>query len=383
MTRVAIAHDYLTQRGGAERVVLSLSRAFPDAPIHTSLYEPSETFAEYQGLDVRVSVLNRIPLLRHRHRLALPFLAPALSSMSTDADVVICNTTGWSHGIRARGAKIVYCHAPARWLYQRDSYTRESSWPTKAALAVVAAPLRIWDRRAARSADLYLANSTRSQTLIRDAYGFETQILHPPHRVDPDAERRPVEGLEPGFFLCVSRLLPYKNVELALAGFESLPGERLVIVGKGPDEQRLRALAPPNSSFLSDIDDAELRWLYANAEALVAVGIEDFGLTPVEAAAFGTPAIVVPFGGYLDTVEDGVNGVHLDGDDPEALGRAIARLRALGLETSRIRESSAPFAEDVFVDRIRAIVEGVVRSRAVGSATDPGSLPGDPAESPR
>lgn len=363
MTRVAIAHDYLTQRGGAERVVLSLVRAFPGSPIHTSLYEPSGTFPEFGALDIRVSFLDRVPLLRQRHRLAFPFLAAAFSMMSTDADVVICSTSGWSHGIRARGTKIVYCHAPARWLYQRATYTRESSWFTRAALAVLAGPLRLWDRRAARSADVYLANSTRSQDFIRDAYGIEARILHPPHRVDPDGERLVVDGLEPGFFLCVSRLLPYKNVELVLAGFALLADDRIVIVGSGPDEKRLRALAPPNARFLSDIGDAELRWLYENAEALVAVGIEDFGLTPVEAAAFGTAAIVAPFGGYLDTVRDGIDGVHLDGDDAEGLVRAVARLRSLGLDSSDIQRGSERFAEEVFVDRIRAIVDQVTDPR--------------------
>jgi glycosyltransferase involved in cell wall biosynthesis len=359
MTRVAIAHDYLTQRGGAERVVLSLASAFPGAPVHTSLYDPAGTFAEFADLDIRVSLLDHVPLLRHHHRLAFPVLAPTFSATSVDADIVVCSSTGWAHGIRTDGAKVVYCHAPARWLYQREAYTRESSSFTRAVLAVLSRPLRRWDRRAAASADLYIANSTRSQGLIRDAYGIDAEIVHPPHGVDPSGEQQPVPALEPGFFLCVSRLLPYKNVELALAAFESMRDDRLVIVGRGPDDHRLRAMAPPNTVFLSDVPDTQLRWLYANAQALLALGIEDFGLTPVEAATFGTPSVVVPFGGYLETVVDGVNGVFLDGQDADALSKAIDRLRTLGLDATTIRSSAAPFAEDVFIDHIRALTAGI------------------------
>ena len=116
--RVAIAHDYLTQRGGAERVVLALTRAFPDAPVYTTLFDPASTFPEFSSVDVRTSGLNRVSAFRRDHRLALPVLAMAANSIRIDADVVIASSSGWAHGFRTSGAKVVYCYSPARWLYQ-------------------------------------------------------------------------------------------------------------------------------------------------------------------------------------------------------------------------------------------------------------------------
>ena len=353
---VAIAHDYLTQRGGAERVVLSLTRAFPDADVHTSLFDPDGTFPEFADVTVHTAPIDRIALMRRNHRLALPVLAPTFSRTTVDADVVVCNTSGWAHGVKATGAKIVMCHAPARWLYQRDAYLAESSLPTRAGITAMAPALRRWDQHAARTADLYLANSTRARQLVREAYGFDVDIVHPPHAIDPAAPRTAVPGLEPGFFLSVARLMPYKHVDVAVAAFADLPSERLVVVGRGPDDERLRSLATPNVTFLPRVSDAELRWLYAEAEALIALSVEDFGLTPVEAAVLGTPSIVVPFGGYLDTVTDGVNGIHVDERSPAGVQRAIDRLRAETLDRAAIEAGTEPFSEAVFTRRMRAYV---------------------------
>ena len=120
--RIAIAHDYLTQRGGAERVVLSMARAFPESPIYTTLYEPELTYPEFTDLDIRVSRLNAIGVLRRNHRLALPVLSLASSMINIDADIVVVSSSGWAHGFSTRGRKLVYCHSPARWLYQRETY---------------------------------------------------------------------------------------------------------------------------------------------------------------------------------------------------------------------------------------------------------------------
>src|ERR1700719_2772719 len=122
---VAIVHDYLTQRGGAERVVLAMHRAFPAAPIYTSLYEPDLTFPEFRDVDVRPSYLNRSQFLRRQHRLALPLLPHAFSTLEVDAKVVLCSSSGFAHGIHTTGTKLVYCYSPARWLYKRADYFRK------------------------------------------------------------------------------------------------------------------------------------------------------------------------------------------------------------------------------------------------------------------
>jgi glycosyltransferase involved in cell wall biosynthesis len=357
VTEVALVHDYLTQRGGAERVVLAMHEALPDAPIHTSLYDADGTFPEFASADIRVSALDRIGPLRRNHRLALPVLAPAVSAMRVDADVVLCSSSGWAHGVRTDGAKVVYCHAPARWLYQREAYLAQSGIGTAAALRALQPLLGRWDRRAAATADRYLANSTRTQQLIREAYGIDAEVLFPPHGVDPAGPQRPVEGVEPGSLLCVSRLLAYKNVDAVLGALRDRHDDHLVIVGAGPDAERLRSLAPANVTFLAGIDDDQLRWLYASSRALVAASYEDFGLTPIEAAAFGKPSIVLRFGGYLDTVVDGQTGLHFDAPDASAIGEAIDRLDREPLDADVIRSHAARFAPERFDAALRTVVD--------------------------
>ena len=188
---LVLVHDYLTQRGGAERVVDVVARAFPRAPLLTSLYEPSSTFEGFASHVVRTGILNRLPLLRRHHRLALPLLAPWFSSQVVRADVVFASSSGWAHEVRTDGRLVVYCHAPARWLYQSERYLRSTGAPSTAktagrlALAVLAPPLRAADRAAARRADAYLANSTATAALVEELYGRSAEVLHPPPGLVP------------------------------------------------------------------------------------------------------------------------------------------------------------------------------------------------------
>ena len=222
---VALAHDYATQRGGAERVALLLADAFPGAPMYTTLYDRHGTFPEFDAIELRTSALDRASLLRRHHRVALPFLAPAVDRQRVDADVLLASSTGWAHGYRGARRTVVYCHAPARWLYQRDRYLgpaqgsaahRARRGAAAAALGVLAPGLRRWDGAAARRADVYLANSTVTQRAIRAAYGIEAEVLPPPPAMLPAGEERTVPGTGTGFLLCVARLLPYKNVDVVI-----------------------------------------------------------------------------------------------------------------------------------------------------------------------
>ncbi len=354
---VALVHDYLTQRGGAERVVLSMAAAFPGVPIHTSLYDPEGTFPPFASLDVRPLPLNRVRLLRAHHRLALPFLAPAFSRLRVDAEVTICSSSGWAHGARVSGRKVVYCYTPARWLYQPEVYLGGASRWSSAALGLMAPPLRRWDRRAAASAHRYLAISGVVRQRVSDLYGIEAEILHPPVDLDTEGPAEPVPGIEPGFFLCVSRLLPYKNVEAVVAAFGRLPDQRLVVVGTGPLAAAIAAEAPPNVTLTGAVSDGGLRWLYRSSAGLVAASYEDFGLTPVEAAAFGKPTAALRWGGFLDTTEEGVTGVFFDEPRPPLIAEAVERLATTAWDPARLRVHAAGFSGERFISRLRQVVE--------------------------
>jgi len=351
---VALVHDYLTQRGGAERVVLSLARAFPEAPLFTSLYDPDGTFPEFGGLDVRTMPINRLAPLRKHHRAALPLLAPSFSRLRISADVVICSSSGWAHGARVEGRKIVYCYTPARWLYQPDRYLRVSGRPVRTAAGALRSGLVRWDKRAAASADSYLAISTVVAERIKKLYGLEAEVVPPPPAITPEGPTQAVAGIEPGFVLCVSRLLPYKNVDAIVQAFQALPDERLVVAGTGPQEHALRAIAGANVSLAGRVADAELRWLYANCRTLVAASHEDFGLTPVEAAGFGKPTAALRFGGFLETIEEGRTGVFFEEPTAQAIAAGVRELLAASWSAEAAVNSAARFSEPQFVERLRA-----------------------------
>lgn len=353
---VHLVHDYLTQRGGAERVVLSMMSAFPDAPVHTSLYEPGSTYPRFRDADIRPAPLNGVSTLRRNHRLAFPLLARSFSRMHIDAEMTLCSSSGWAHGVQVTGRKVVYCHNPARWLYQRDQYLgAHPGVGSGAASSLLGRSLRRWDHKAALSADRYIVNSTTVQQRVQDVYGIEAEVLHPPPAYTLDSPQNSLE-IDPGYWLCVSRLLAYKNVDQVIAAFGLLSGERLIVVGRGPEEARLKAAAPANVTFLDDVNDSQLAWLYANCRGLVAASHEDFGLTPLEANVFGKPVAALRWGGHLDTVVEGMNGVFFDEPTPAAIGEAIRGVRATHWAAVDIAMHAAKFSEFSFAARLRDIV---------------------------
>lgn len=364
--RVAIAHDYITQRGGAERLLLSMHHAFPEAPIYTTLYEPEATFPEFKDLDIVVSPINRVALFRQDHRKALPVLAPASSAMYIDADVVLASTTGWAHGFRTNGLRIAFCHTPARFLYLRDQYLGdEGKFSLRSiGLRVLAPFLRVWDQRAARRVNTYVSNSSVIRDRIRQIYGRESRLIYPAQAVNTNGPRVAAAGLEDfvgegGHLLLVSRLMPYKNVDKAIAAVASLPNERLVVVGDGPQRAQLVASLPTNVRLVSGISDEELRWLYARSRALIAPSFEDFGLTVIEAAAWGKPSIALRAGGYLDTVEEGVTGRFFDVADVSNIAAAVAASRFDVWDVSKIKAHAREFSEEAFAQSLRKVVDEV------------------------
>ncbi len=370
---IALVHDYLTQRGGAERVVLAMTRAFPRAPLFTSLYDPAGTFPEFGSLDLRAGSLNRVPYLRREHRAALPLLARSFSSTVIDADVTLCSSSGWAHGVVSTGRKVVYCHTPARWLYQTDRYLGASDSrrsPGRAAKSLALTALRrhleTWDRIAAASADRYLVPSTESADAVRRLYGIEAEVLAPPPAIDAEGPRCAMPGLEPGYWLSVSRLLPYKNIDVVIEAVRSRSDERLVVVGDGPDRRRLEALAGRETTFLRALNDAQLRWCYAHSKALLTASYEDFGLTPLEAAAFGSPTVAPRIGGFIDTIIDGRTGVFFERPEAALLVEAMDRVDTTEWSKKLISEHAVSFSEPRFAARLREVVAEEAGKRTAG-----------------
>ncbi|MCU1357293.1 MAG: glycosyltransferase [Acidimicrobiales bacterium] len=376
---VAVVHDHLVQRGGAERLLPAILRAFPGAPLHTSLYDPAATHDAFRAIDVTTRPIDRVAFLRRHHRAIAPLLAPTFSTLHLDADLIFCSSAGWSHGtVATAGRKLVYFHAPARWLYARTGFLSSAGPVVRLAAAATRAPLLRWDRRAAATIDGFIANSSETARRLGDAYGVHAPVVPPPLVIDPGGVQRPVDGIAPGFALVVARLIGYKHVDAVVAAFAGRRDDSLVVVGDGPDAERIRADLPANVTLVGLVDDPELRWLYAHARLLVSASHEDFGMTPPEAGVFGLPVAVLRAGGHLDTVVEGATGAFFDRPDPAAISEAIDLVDGQSWDAARIRAHARSFDEDGFARRLRSIAAELVGVDALG----PAPPTGDPVAAP-
>lgn len=382
--RVALVHDYLTQRGGAERVVLSMHRLFPEAPIYTSLHDPDGTYAEFREADVRTTFLQRLPRGWSGFsagRGLLPLYPLAFAGLRLRGyDLVVSSSSGWAHGVRAVGAAhLCYCHTPARWLYQTDRYL-DAGGPVPAwaqpMLGGLLGPLRRWDAAAARRPDLYVANSRLVAERIRTIYGRRAEVVHPPAggpaggwTTSATAAVPPREASrgEP-YYLVVSRLLPYKRIDLAIAACAARR-RRLVVVGDGPAASLLSAQALQAAAaarvrepgalveFRAQVTEEELGHLLAGCTALIQPGEEDFGMVPLEANAAGRPVVAFGRGGALESVADGVSGVLFEEQSEDSLGSALDRLEARAWDGERLRSHARAFGEAEFHAGLSSAVE--------------------------
>jgi glycosyltransferase involved in cell wall biosynthesis len=353
--RFAVVQDYLCAFAGGERVALAIAEML-SAPVYTSLFDANRTF-DASGMEIHASWLSRFDFFRADHRRALPFLPFVFGSMTVEADVVLCTTAGWAHGVRADGRKVAYWESPAKWLHRPDDYRAAGTLVGRAALLLLRKPLLWWDARAVRTVDLHLANSTFTRDLLQSIYGIDAHVIPCPHTMSSSGPQSPApELLRKSYLLCVCRLLPYKNVEALVRVMHDLPEETLYIVGTGPERARLQESSPSNVLFLGSVSEARLRWLYAHCYALLTASREDFGLTPLEAATFGRPSIALRWGGFLDTVIEDRTGVFFDTATAESISSAIVRTRAIDWDEAAIRDHADQFSAERFAERLHQVL---------------------------
>jgi glycosyltransferase involved in cell wall biosynthesis len=360
---VSVAHDYCTQRGGAERVALILLQAFSQAELITSLHHPGNTFGGFADHVIRTSHLQRYSAFRRDPRRAFPVLAHAWDRLAApDASAVVCSSSGWAHAVQVPPGvrKVVYCHNPARWLYQADDYLRDRPRAVAAAAEAISPWLRRWDRRAAETADVYVANSGAVAQRIKAAYGIDAVVVNPPSALDPEGHQQPVPGVEPGFLLSVGRARGYKHINVVAEAVSRYGKAHLVVVGGYDGVERL-----PHVTRLTDVSDDELRWLYANASAVVSLSHEDFGLTPVEGFRFGTPAVLLRGGGFLDSMVEGVTGTFAEAPTHQAFIDALEQLPG-SFDTEAIRRHSRKYTTSSFQATMRRLVLGTTAPAATG-----------------
>jgi len=346
--RVALAHDYLNQYGGAERVLEQFRDLYPGSPVYTSIYDRAVMPPVYRSWDIRTSFMQRFPLVSSHHQSYLMAYPIAFESFDLSAyDVVISNSSAFCKGVvtNPHTLHICYCLTPMRWAWRyRDYVERERLGPVaRTLLPPLIHYLRLWDAGAASRVDRFIAISTAVAARIKKYYRRDSTIIFPP----VDTQRFGAYARSGNYYLTVARLIPYRRIDLVVDAFRQLDLP-VKIVGDGRDRARLQARATKNVEFLGRVDDETLSELYANCRAYLFPAEEDFGIAPVEAQAAGRPVVAYAAGGSLDTVIDGETGVLFREHTPEGLARAVRRLESMSFDEDRIRANAARFGIDIF-----------------------------------
>lgn len=320
-----------------------LHQIFPDAPVYTSMYWPQAMPPAYRQWDIRTSFLNRFSPVRRHHQLFLPLYPLAFEQFDfTGCDLVISNKSGFCHGIitSASTRHLCYCLTPTRYLWAtRDYLDRERLGRlARLALPLLLNYLRLWDQAAANRVDAFAAISRAVQERIQKFYRRPSQIIYPPVVTQgfPNVNRRE------DFYLVVSRLVPYKRIDLVVDAFNRL-NLPLVIIGEGRDRAALQARARSNIRFLGRLPDDQVHDSMARCKAFIFPGEEDFGITPVEANAAGAPVIAYAAGGALDTVVDGVTGTFFHHATAESLAQVVTQFHPAALDPAAMRVNAFRF----------------------------------------
>lgn len=346
--KLALVHDWLNQIGGAEDVLAALVDLYPNRPIYTSIYAPEIMPAFYRDWDIHTLWMNRLPGIHRHHQPYLPLYPMAWDGLDlSEFDVVVSNKSGFCHGFQfgAGTLHVCYCLAPTRYVWQLESYIAREGLgkPVERALRPLIAALRRWDYAAALRVHHFIAISTEIQQRIKTYYQRDSVIIYPP----VDTSRfQPVADVGE-YYLIVSRLIPYKRIDLAVQAATRL-GLPLKIGGKGRDLERLKAMAGPTVEFLGYVPDEELPGLMARCKAFLFPGLEDFGITPVQAQAAGRPVIAYGGGGALDTVIPGQTGEYFHEMTVDSLTAALARFDANAYDPAAIRAHALQFNTQMF-----------------------------------
>ncbi len=365
---IALIHDWLNQLGGAEDVLETLHGMFPAAPIYTSIYDRAHMPAAWRGWDIRSSWMDRLPGIYRHHQPYMPIFAAlwANRQIPPDYDMLLSNKSAFCIGARSRNPSakhICYCLTPTRFTYDFDGYVARGEKLPPGAGAILRAlniALRRWETQAAQRVTKFIAISREVQTRIRLLYKRESDIIYPP----VDLRRTPLDfsqALDDGYYFIVSRLLPYKRIDLAIQAFARLKLP-LVIAGDGRDRPRLQALitdlGADNVKLIGRVDDATLADLLGRCRAFVFPGFEDFGIAPIRAMAYGKPVIAFAKGGALDTIVDGVTGTLFNSQTLDDLVVAVGKNSEVRFAPVDIRRHAERFGVDRFMSELSALVVG-------------------------
>jgi glycosyltransferase involved in cell wall biosynthesis len=364
--RVALVHDWMVRPGGGERVLWAMHLAFPDAPIYTSFYN-ADALPEFRECDVRTSFLQRWPFSRLNHQFFPSLRAVAFESFDFSGyDLVISTSSAEAKGILTppETLHVSYVFTPTRYYwsdyhgYRANPGFGRLNGVIRAVMPMAISRRRLWDFAAAQRPDRLVADCRNVANRIEKYYRRQADaVIYPPidlSNFSPSSD--PPEG-----FIVVSRFTPYKRIDLAIEACERL-GVPLTVVGSGPEEERLRRLAGPHTTFAGTLDDAELARRVARSRALIFPADEDFGMVPLEAMACGRPVVAFGKGGALETVIDGTTGVLFPEQTVDSVVEAILRLDGLEFDPAVLRAHAEQFETARFIEAVRAFVDAEMQA---------------------
>jgi glycosyltransferase involved in cell wall biosynthesis len=342
-------------------VLEALVEMFPQAPIFTSIYWREAMPRSYQAWDVRTTWMDRLPGIYRHHQPYLLLYPSAFSGLELrDYDLVISNKSAFCFGIQTPPdtRHLCYCLTPTRFVWNFEDYVgrEQAGGAARQLVRPFLGPLQRWEQAAAGRVDAFVAISQEVRARIGQLYGRDSTVIYPP----VDTGRFSPEQEHDDYYLIVSRLIPYKRIDLAVRAFTDL-GLPLWIAGGGRDRESLEALAGPNVRFLGRVPDNDLGTLFARCRAFVFPGLEDFGISPVEAMAAGRPVIAYAGGGALDTVVEGVSGMFFHEQAPESLAEAVRRFDETNYETGAIRAHAEQFDVAKFKAHLQAFIDEQMR----------------------
>lgn len=359
--KIALVHEFLTQLGGAERVLENFLEIWPDATLHVLVSDPKKTGATFGAFKTKTSFVNSMPFVHKHHKLYLALMPWAVSSFNfKDYDLVISDSSSFAKGAKGRGKlHICYCHTPTRFLWTEEDYLKSQPYPSllKALAKPVLKWLKSWDYKAGQRPNFFIANSVNVQNRIQKFYGRDSIVIHPP----VDIETFHKEGETKDYFLAASRLEPYKKIGLIVEAFNEL-GLPLKVAGSGTELENLKKIAKPNIEFLGRVSDEDLRRLYSGAKAYVFPAEEDAGIMMLEAQACGTPVLAYKAGGALELIQDRVTGILFGHQTKDSIKHAVGEFLKMSFDSNAIRNHALQFDKKIFQKKIKDFVEDKFRN---------------------
>jgi glycosyltransferase involved in cell wall biosynthesis len=350
--KVALVHDWLTGMRGGEKILEVFCELFPDATIFSTIHNKGMMSPAIERMEIKTSFIQYLPLKATKYRNYLPLMPAAIDALDfSEYDFILSTSVAVAKAAKPRRSAlhICFCNTPMRYIWdQYEEYFEKdrAGFITRTAMALIAPYLRRWDVRTCDRVHHFIANSHNVAERISRIYHRTSDVIYPPVSTDLFT----VSNTDEGYYLVVSALVPYKRVDLAVETFNRF-GEKLLVVGSGPEMEKLKKIAERNVEFLGWQSDESLARLYAGCRALIFPGVEDFGIVPLEAMASGKPVVAYAKGGALETVVgegDVPTGIFFHNQTVEALIEAMKALTKMKFDPYAIRRHAEKFDRKEF-----------------------------------